>query len=106
MMLKTVLSSLLQTVIRIIGIAGNSLCPGDHIPWRRSLDGSESRIQHMLMASDAQLHQITTPFGTVNFVQVYTQAPWPRVICLLICFGYRLPVNRGLLLGLRKFNFN
>jgi len=51
-------------------VLGNSLCAGDHIPWRRSLDGSESRIQHMLMADDAQLSQIITPLGTVNFVQV------------------------------------
>lgn len=34
------------------------------------LDGSESRIQHMLMAEDAQLLPITTPFGVVNFVQI------------------------------------
>jgi len=51
-------------------VVGNSLCPGDHIPWRRSLDGSDSRIQHMLMAIDAQLDQIDTPLGAVNFVQV------------------------------------
>jgi hypothetical protein len=34
------------------------------------LDGSESRVQHMLMAEDAQLLPISTPFGSVNFVQV------------------------------------
>ena len=51
-------------------LIGNSLCPGDHIPWRRSLDNSDSRIQHMLMSNDAQLEPIVTPFGTVNFVQV------------------------------------
>ena len=61
-------------------VLGNSLCAGDHIPWRRSLDGSESRIQHMLMADDAQLGQIITPLGTVNFVQVWFSSllfpPW------------------------------
>ena len=57
-------------VVVVVVVLGNNLYPGDHIPWRKSLDGSDSRIQHMLMASDAQLDQITTPFGTVNFVQV------------------------------------
>jgi len=60
----------LCVVVVVVVVLGNNLYPGDHIPWRKSLDGSDSRIQHMLMASDAQLDQITTPFGTVNFVQV------------------------------------
>lgn len=46
------------------------LCSGDHVSWHTPLDGSESRIQHMLMTEDAQLHPITTPFGIVNFIQV------------------------------------
>ena len=46
------------------------LFSGDHVPWNMPLDGSESRIQHMLMAEDAQLLPISTPFGSVNFVQV------------------------------------
>lgn len=48
----------------------NILYSGDHVPWHMPLDGSESRIQHMLMAEDAQLLPITTPFGVVNFVQI------------------------------------
>ena len=48
----------------------NVLYSGDHVPWNMPLDGSESRIQHMLMAEDAQLLPISTPFGSVNFVQV------------------------------------
>lgn len=48
----------------------NVLFRGDHIPWHMPLDGSESRVQHMLMAEDAQLLPINTPFGAVNFVQV------------------------------------
>lgn len=43
---------------------------GDHVPWHSPLDGSESRIQHMLMAEDPQLNPITTSFGPVCFVQV------------------------------------
>ena len=35
-----------------------------------SLDGSESRIQHMMMSQDCQLQPIVSPFGTVNFIQV------------------------------------
>lgn len=50
--------------------AENTLCAGDHIPWYAPLDGSESRIQHMMMTEDPQLQPIATPFGTVNFVQV------------------------------------
>ena len=50
----------------------NTLCVGDHIPWHSPLDGTDSRIQHMLMVEDPQLQPITTPFGAVTFVQVYT----------------------------------
>ena len=46
---------------------------GDHVPWHIPLDGSESRVQHMLMADDPQLNAITTPFGPVGFVQVRTK---------------------------------
>ena len=47
-----------------------SLRIGDHVSWHQPLDGSESRIQHMLMVEDAQMHPIHTAFGTVSFVQV------------------------------------
>lgn len=50
--------------------SGNTLCAGDHVSWHCALDSSESRLQHMLMASDSQLSPTSTPFGTVNFVQV------------------------------------
>jgi hypothetical protein len=50
--------------------AENVLCSGDHVSWHNPLDGSESRVQHMLMTEDAQLQPITTPFGTVSFIQV------------------------------------
>lgn len=50
--------------------AENVLCSGDHVSWHTPLDGSESRVQHMLMTEDAQLQPITTPFGIVNFIQV------------------------------------
>lgn len=48
----------------------NILCSGDHVSWHAPLDGSESRIQHMLMTEDAQLQPIITPFGVVSFIQV------------------------------------
>lgn len=64
-------------------MSGNSLCPGDHIPWRRSLDGSESRIQHMLMADDAQLQPVSTSLGTVSFVQV--QPTCSLFLCIATC---------------------
>lgn len=50
--------------------AGNTFCAGDHVSWHAALDGSESQIQHMLLTSDAQLQTISTPCGTVDFVQV------------------------------------
>jgi len=43
----------------------------------------------MLMANDAQLHQVTTPLGTVNFVQVcfsnFLSASFLLSVILLIC---------------------
>lgn len=63
-------AGLLQALARYVFQSENTLCAGDHIPWYASLDGSESRIQHMMMTEDSQLQPISTPFGTVNFVQV------------------------------------
>ena len=48
----------------------NTLCSGDHVPWHNSLDGSDSRIQHMLMKADPQLQPMITSHGLVNFIQV------------------------------------
>lgn len=38
--------------------------------WHCALDNSESRVQHMLMTTDLQLRTATTPFGTVDFIQI------------------------------------
>lgn len=46
------------------------VCVGDHVSWHAALDGSESRLQHMLMAADPQLGSVCTPNGHVQFVQV------------------------------------
>lgn len=51
-------------------LTDNTLCSGDHVSWHAPLDGSESRVQHMLMTEDAQLQPVLSPFGTVTFVQV------------------------------------
>ena len=48
----------------------NLLCPGDHISWHKPLDGSESRIQHMLLMKDPQLSPTDDALGTCGFVQV------------------------------------
>ncbi len=53
-------------------LLGNTLCAGDHVPWHSPLDGSESRVQHMLMTDDIQLQPMSTPHGIVHFVQVST----------------------------------
>ncbi|KAK3611658.1 hypothetical protein CHS0354_012028 [Potamilus streckersoni] len=63
-------ATLMQALARYVFQTDNAIYAGDHVPWHMPLDGSESRIQHMLMAEDAQLLPITTPFGFVNFVQI------------------------------------
>ena len=63
-------AALMQALARYVFQSENTLCMGDHIPWSTSLDGSESRIQHMLMAEDPQMPPINTQFGSVNFVQI------------------------------------
>ncbi|XP_050397682.1 suppressor of fused homolog [Patella vulgata] len=63
-------AALMQSLARYVFQSDNVLCSGDHVSWHTPLDGSESRIQHMLMTEDAQLQPITTPFGSVNFVQI------------------------------------
>ncbi|KAK3094562.1 hypothetical protein FSP39_003435 [Pinctada imbricata] len=63
-------ATLMQALARYVFQTENVLYSGDHVPWHIPLDGSESRVQHMLMSEDAQLLPITTPFGIVNFVQI------------------------------------
>lgn len=48
----------------------NILQGGDHVSWHAPLDQTDSRIQHMLMAEDAQLSPIKTPLGYVSFIQI------------------------------------
>lgn len=50
--------------VTLLHVTENKVYTGDHVPWHIPLDGSESRIQHMLMAEDPQLIPI------VCFVQV------------------------------------
>ena len=54
-------------------VSVNTMCAGDHIPWHNPLDGSESRIQHMILSEDPQLKSITTSLGAVSFIQVRFQ---------------------------------
>lgn len=44
---------------------------GDHVSWHKSLDGSDSRLHHMLMAEDPQLQITGTPYGIVRFIQMF-----------------------------------
>ena len=60
----------IQFIIQYLVFAENKVYSGDHVPWHIPLDGSDSRIQHMLMAEDSQLSSITTSFGSVNFIQI------------------------------------
>ncbi|XP_041368591.1 suppressor of fused homolog [Gigantopelta aegis] len=63
-------AALMQSLARYVFQSENVLCSGDHVSWHTPLDGSESRVQHMLMTEDVQLQPITTSFGVVNFVQI------------------------------------
>lgn len=63
-------ANLLQQLARYVFQTGNRLCAGDNIPWKKSLDNSASNIRHMLIAEDAQLNRIQTPFGWVDFCQI------------------------------------
>lgn len=66
----------------------NTFCSGDHISWHSPLDNSESRIQHMLLTEDPQMHPVQTPFGLVSFLQVrhnkYTLSS--HCSCILMLF--------------------
>ena len=53
-----------------MNFSDNILCNGDHVSWHTPLDGSESRLQHMLMTEDTQLQPTSSVLGSVNFIQV------------------------------------
>ena len=55
--------------------AGNLLVSGDHVSYHVPLDGGESRLQHILLASDPGLGQVSTPLGPVQFVQIVGITP-------------------------------
>uniref|UniRef100_A0A8C4X190 Suppressor of fused homolog n=1 Tax=Eptatretus burgeri TaxID=7764 RepID=A0A8C4X190_EPTBU len=63
-------AELLQGLARYVFQSESSLCAGDHVSWHAPLDGSESRIQHMLLASEPQLPSLNTPLGSLSFLQV------------------------------------
>lgn len=63
-------AKLLQTLARYVFQSGNTLCAGDYASWHYALDNSDSKIRHMLMTEDPQLHATQTPHGLVNFVQI------------------------------------
>ncbi|KAH9524830.1 hypothetical protein Btru_027983 [Bulinus truncatus] len=63
-------AALMQALARYVFQSENVLCSGDHVSWHTPLDGSESRIQHMLMTEDAQLQPISSILGVVNFIQI------------------------------------
>lgn len=63
-------ANLLQMLARYVFQTGNRLCAGDNVPWKKSLDNKQSKIQHMLIAEDVQLKRTETPFGWVDFCQI------------------------------------
>jgi suppressor of fused-like protein len=65
-------ANLMQSLAKYVFNSKNRICPGDHIPWNKSLDSSnpDSKIQHMLIADDPQLEKIRTPLGSITFCQI------------------------------------
>ncbi|KAI2657715.1 hypothetical protein H4Q32_009098 [Labeo rohita] len=63
-------AELMQGLARYVFQSENTFCSGDHISWHSPLDNSESRIQHMLLTEDPQMHPVQTPFGHVSFLQI------------------------------------
>eukprot|EP00118_Oscarella_pearsei_P002416 m.10502 g.10502 ORF g.10502 m.10502 type:complete len:439 (+) comp22380_c0_seq2:111-1427(+) len=63
-------AELMQGLARYVFSTGNTLCPGDHVSWHTPLDNGDSRIQHMLMAEDAQLAPVSSYSGITHFVQI------------------------------------
>lgn len=63
-------ANLLQALARYCFQTGNRLFAGDNVPWKRPLDGANWKIQHLLIADDAQLARTRTPFGWVDFCQI------------------------------------
>ncbi|VVD03963.1 suppressor of fused homolog [Leptidea sinapis] len=63
-------AALLQALARYIFATGNKFCAGDHISWHAPLDGSRSRVRHLLVAEDPQLQRTDTPHGSVAFLQM------------------------------------
>ncbi|VVC41364.1 Suppressor of fused-like domain,Suppressor of fused C-terminal,Suppressor of fused, eukaryotic [Cinara cedri] len=61
---------LMQSLAKYVFATGNTLYAGDHVSWHCGLDGSRSRLQHMLMGEDPQLQVTGTPYGTVRFIQI------------------------------------
>ena len=67
-----------------LSFSENVLCSGDHVSWHTPLDGSESRIQHMLMTEDTQLQPTTSVLGVVNFIQVMFTISQEPINCMLV----------------------
>ncbi|XP_043225603.1 suppressor of fused homolog [Amphibalanus amphitrite] len=68
-------AAMMQALAKYVLQSGNLLVSGDHVSYHVPLDGGESRLQHILLASDPDLGQVTTPFGPVQFVQIVGITP-------------------------------
>ncbi|XP_068746671.1 suppressor of fused homolog [Montipora capricornis] len=72
-------AELLQSLARYVFRTENALYSGDHVSWHLPLDQTPSaagqyncnpsHIQHMLMVDDPQLPLVTSPLGSVRFIQ-------------------------------------
>ena len=67
-------------IVNHFPLTDNMLYNGDHVSWHLPLDQTPStagqyncnpsHIQHMLMVDDPQLPLVTSPLGSVRFIQV------------------------------------
>ena len=71
-------AALMQALARYVFQSENILCCGDHVSWHAPLDGSDSRLQHMLMAEVhlyvVSMHSILSLF--ICTLRLYSNFPF------------------------------
>ncbi|XP_066929454.1 suppressor of fused homolog [Clytia hemisphaerica] len=65
-------AELMQNLAKYVFKSEQMLCATDHISWHTPLNANDkmTNINQMLLSEDPQLHQLNTPFGYVNFMQI------------------------------------
>ncbi|XP_012560454.1 suppressor of fused homolog isoform X1 [Hydra vulgaris] len=63
-------AELMQCLAKYVFKTETSFCSGDHISWHQALDTKHNYIEHMLLTYDPQLPELSTPYGSLNFIQI------------------------------------